>query len=101
LLAIMQTDAVRRIIAVGAVVHALAITAIWAAMFYADIAVLSGPIWLVFAWLWLTWPVSLVVARRNIGRLTVAAVVASAVILLPTITTMYTFTVWSIGGFAP
>ena len=97
----MRTDVVRRVISVGAAVHAVAVTAIWAAMFYSDVAVLSGRTWLTLAWAWVIWPASLMLLRRHIARLTVGVVVVSALVLLPTVSTIFTFTVWSTRGFAP
>jgi hypothetical protein len=89
------------LIAVGAIVHALLVTAWWWAAIHANVAVVSGRVWLVAAWGWLIWPVVLLVARAQASRLTVGSVVVGAVVIVPTLPTIYAFTAWSIGGFAP
>jgi hypothetical protein len=89
------------LIAIAAIVHALLVTAWWWAAIYADVAVVSSGVWLVAAWGWLIWPVALLVARAQASRLTVGSVVVGALVIVPSVPTIYTFTAWSIGGFAP
>jgi hypothetical protein len=92
----------QRVIAIAAVVHASLVTGWWWASIYADIdiPIVNGRIWFVAAWAWLAWPIY-VLARAKATRFTVAALVFGAVVIAPAVPTIYTFTVWSIGGFAP
>jgi hypothetical protein len=95
-----QRVAWHRAIASGALVHAAVIAASWWLMFYADVDVIPGKVWVVLAWAWLVWPV-VVVVWRQASRLTVAALGLGILIMVPCASTIYTFTAWSIGGFAP
>ena len=91
----------QRFLASGAIVHAGLVTADWWAALYADIVVVPSRIWLIVAWNWLIWPFGLVVARKQASRLTVGAVAIGGLLLVPSVPIIYTFTVWSIGGFSP
>ena len=92
----------QRIIAIAAVVHALLVSAWWWASIYADIdiPIVNGRVWFVGAWAWIIWPIY-VLARAKVTRLTVAALIFGAAVIAPAVPTVYAFTVWSIGGFAP
>src|SRR6185436_7886003 len=59
-----------RVFAVSCVVHALAVSAFWAAMFVANLDLLPGKVWLALAWLWLVWPVALMLhPGRSLRRI--------------------------------
>jgi hypothetical protein len=91
----------QHLIAIGALVHAVVVTAWWWAAIYADAAIFSSRVWLVVAWSWLVWPGVLIVARTQASRLTVGSIAVGALVIVPSVPTIYTFTAWSIGGFAP
>ncbi len=56
---------------------------------------------MVLALAWFAWPFVFLVAHRE-NRMKWGVVVGiGALLLLPTIPTLYTFLVWSIEGFAP
>ena len=90
-----------RIVAFGAVAHALLVMILWAVAIYADEILVPGGVWLIGAWAWLGWPIFLAVVRDRASRLTAAAVVIGAFILAPAVPTIDTFSAWSLGGFAP
>ena len=90
-------------IAIAALVHALLVLSWWYAAIWADIDIpfVSGRMWLAVAWAWLCWPIYVLMRRRHLPRLTFGAVAAGAAVLAPAIPTIYTFSAWAIGGFAP
>ena len=90
-----------RTLAVVAIVHALLVALSWAGEFYFDLTILPGRVWLVLAWLWLTWPLVLLLhPDRSPMRVFVPCLISFA-LLAPCLSTVWTFTVWAIGGFAP
>jgi hypothetical protein len=98
----MAASAMKRgIVGVGALVHAMFVTIAWAAAMYWDVRIVSGIAWIVVAWLWLAWPLLLFAMNAQSSRLTLAAVVTGALLLVPTAPEVYAFTVWSIRGFVP
>jgi hypothetical protein len=90
-----------RALTVGAVVHALVVLAFWAAEFIADLHVISARWWLALAWLWLIWPVVLAFHPARTWKSVAIALGVGIALLLPCVSTIYTFTVWAIEGFAP
>ena len=92
----------QRVIAIATVVHAILVTAWWWAAIYADIdiPVVNGRVWFAAAWAWLVWPVYMF-ARAKVTRLTAVALIFGVAVIAPAMPTIYAFTVWSIGGFAP
>jgi hypothetical protein len=88
-------------IALGMVVHALTVLLVWITVFHFDIEVMPARLWLVSAWLWLFWPLAMFLhPARFRGRL-LAPLAVSVALLWPCIGTVYTFTAWTITGFAP
>ncbi len=61
----------------------------------------SATPWMVFAWLWLLWPLSLFWPLNKNRKVLVVALLLGAALLMPAVPTLFTFTTWSIGGFAP
>jgi hypothetical protein len=83
------------------IAHALLVLSLWSAAALFGRAVLSAPVWLVLAVLWLTWPMLLVrYAQGRIVGVTVTVLIGAA-ILAPCIPTIFTFAAWAISGFAP
>jgi hypothetical protein len=90
-----------RALAALAIVHALLVALMWAGEFYFDVTILPGRWWLPLAWLWLAWPVVLLIhPDRSPLRVFVPCSIGLA-LLAPCLSTRWTFTVWTIGGFAP
>lgn len=90
-----------RTLAVVAIVHALLVALLWVGEFYFDVTVLPARVWLVLAWSWLIWPVALLLhPDRSPLRVFVPCLIGIA-LLAPCLSTVWTFTVWAIGGFAP
>lgn len=90
-----------KVIAISAVAHAALVTADWMAMLYWGSPFISARLWFVVGWLWLVWPVLLFVTKARSSRVAIAGVVLGAVTMLPSIPVIYSFTAWSIQGFAP
>ena len=90
-----------RALAAGAVMHAVVVLVLWLVEFVGDIHVIPARWWLTVAWVWLVWPVLLVLhPGRTLKRVAVTLGIG-AVLLLPCASTIFTFTVWAIEGFAP
>jgi hypothetical protein len=88
-------------LAVACVLHASSVFAFWSAEYWADIDLMPTKAWLVLGWLWLAWPVALSLHRdRSLIRVAVPLSIGFAALAV-CIPTIFTLTVWSIGGFAP
>ena len=83
------------------VLHALFVSSIWMLVFKFEIDVLSGRVWLVIALSWLLWISQIVFPFRAKRMDWVATVLVGFVLLVPTVSTQYTFLAWAIEGFAP
>ena len=88
-------------IAVGMIVHALAILAVWIVTFRFDIELMPARVWLAGAWAWLFWPLAMVLNPARFRMALLVPLGVALVLLWPCLGTIYTFTVWSITGFAP
>jgi len=85
----------------GCLLHAILILGIWVLVFKFNLDVMPGKVWMGLALVWFVWLVVAVMSKRE-NRMRWVFVIAIGVLLLsPTISTLYTFTVWSIEGFAP
>lgn len=85
----------------GCLLHAILILGIWVLVFKFNLDVLPGKVWMGLAFAWPAWLVAAAMSKRE-NRMRWVFVIAIGVLLLsPTISTLYTFTVWSIEGFAP
>ncbi len=90
-----------RYLAAGAVVHAALIAVLWGGEVYLDISVIPGRAWLIFSWLWHVWPVVLLLhPERSLLRVLVPSLIGLG-LLAPCLTTIWSFTAWAVGGFAP
>ena len=91
-----------RVLASLAVAHSMTVLAFW---LLADRTggsfVVRSSVWVTFAWLWLVWPIVLVVhPGRSVAR--VALPVGLSVLLLaPCVEMVLMFTSWIFKGFAP
>ena len=109
-LAIMQTRAeltpippnpIGRIVPLAAICHAAVVTTLWWLMIYQDRDFVSARAWLAIAWAWVLWPIVVAFVWARISWLGLALTAVGAVILLPAVSTVYSFSAWLIGGFAP
>ena len=90
-----------RMLAAACILHAVLVFALWAAMFWAHVEFIPAKPWLALGWLWLIWPAVLTMQReRTLLRVGVPLAISLA-LLVPCVPTIFAFTVWSIGGFAP
>ena len=82
-------------------IHASLITLLWTLRFQFNVSILPGKIWLGLALMWVLWiPIAVLVERRNLKAWLITGV-AGLLMLMPTYSTIYAFTVWAIWGFAP
>ena len=83
------------------VIHALVVTGIWYVMFMLDKDIVKVSTWIAVAVLWLGWIFSIALPGKTRRLRWFAVLSVCAVILSPTFSTLYSFVVWSVGGFAP
>ena len=83
------------------VAHALLVTTLWYAMFMLDKNIAKAGTWTTLAVLWSLWIFSVAFPGRTRRLRWVAILAICAFILSPTFSTLYSFAVWSVGGFAP
>jgi hypothetical protein len=86
---------------IACLLHAILITVLWILDFKFDIHILSAKIWLGIALMWLLWIPAAVLFRPRKLKHSLITGIAGILILMPTYSTIYTFTVWAVGGFAP
>ena len=86
---------------VACVLHAVMISSTWYLMFVLDRDVVTTRVWVALACTWPLWTVAFALPGRSrrIGWALTLAV--GLVILFPTFSTLYSFAVWQIEGFAP
>lgn len=84
-----------------AATHALLILLAWLAAFVFDTPVTNARVWLVVAWLWIVWIFALAPRFKRDGKLIIGTAVICAAFFWPTASTIYSFTIWAINGFAP
>jgi hypothetical protein len=85
----------------GCLLHAILITVEWLLEFKLDLDFLPGKIWLGFALPWPLWFIGAFASPRPMRKKWVVAAAFGVLILTPTISTIYTYIGWAIGGFAP
>jgi hypothetical protein len=86
---------------VACLLHAILITVLWILDFKFNIHILSAKIWLAIALMWLLWIPGAALFRPRKLKDSLITGIAGILILMPTYSTLYTFTVWAAGGFAP
>jgi hypothetical protein len=91
-----------RVLATLAVMHSMAVLAIWLLAERSGGSLLVRPgVWVTFAWLWLAWPIVLTAhPGRSVVRVAVP-VGLSVLLLAPCVEMVMTLTSWIVGGFAP
>lgn len=90
-----------RVVASVAVGHALVVFLLWLGVFFADVQLISGRVWLILVWLWLVWPILLALYPGRSRRGLAVPLLVGFALIAPCIPTAFVFTAWAIGGFAP
>jgi len=91
----------RALARVGCIVHACAVTGSWYVLFMQDKDIVSVRTWTLLAAIWPLWILALVFPDRVQRLRWLAVLIVGLIILTPTYSTLYSFLVWRIGGFAP
>jgi len=81
--------------------HAALVCGIWILVFKFDRDVMPGKLWMVLAFAWTVWVVAAVRSPPEGRRRWMLAIAIGMLVLAPAMPTLYTYTVWSIEGFAP
>jgi hypothetical protein len=88
-------------VAIVTVGYALAVLALWAGALYADLYPISGRAWTLVAWVWLLWPMVLIIhPARSLLRVALPSAIG-LLILAPCIPVLFAYTAWSFQGVAP
>jgi hypothetical protein len=85
-----------QILALLCVAHALTVLLLWGIQSFAKMALVGGHIWLAMAWLWLIWPLLLVLHPASTARRIFIPVFIGVVLLAPCMATIYLFTAWAL-----
>ncbi|HEY7943471.1 MAG: hypothetical protein ACHP7M_01675 [Burkholderiales bacterium] len=85
-----------QLLALLCVAHALIVLLSWIAQSFADLSLLSGQIWLALAWLWLIWPLLLVLHPAGSPRRIFVPVFIGVVLIAPCMATIFLFTAWAL-----
>jgi hypothetical protein len=81
-----------------AIAHAALVFSLWYAAIFLDKHVISATHWLVVGWSWLLWFRVLVPRIRGEAKLVIPAILVCVGLIVPCVSTIYTFTVWTFGG---
>lgn len=87
-----------RVVGIGALVHALVVTALWVGPLFFEARVVTAPVWLMLAWTWIAWPVLLISTRARFSRPAVIAVIVGGLIVLAGTPPIFAFTAWSLSA---
>jgi hypothetical protein len=85
-----------QLLALLCVAHALIVLLSWIGQSFADLSLLSGQIWLALAWLWLIWPLLLVLHPAGSPRRIFVPVFIGVVLIAPCMATIFLFTAWAL-----
>lgn len=86
---------------IACIAHASVATLLWYVRIMMDSDVLPARVWTVVTLLWLLWLFAIALARKENRVRWLWTIIIALAILSPTYSTLYSFAVWSIGGFAP
>jgi hypothetical protein len=90
-----------RMLSAMTIAHALIVLLLWLTVLMADAQLISARLWLALFCLWLVWPLGLVLhPARSLKHVAVPSLIGLA-LLAPAMPVAFSFTAWSIGGFAP
>ena len=86
------------VFAAACVVHAMLVAAYWWASWMSDVSrVVPYAVWLVGAWAWFGWPITLVAARAWASKATIGATVIGGIFVVPTLFTLVLLTMAKVG----
>ncbi|MGH8713873.1 MAG: hypothetical protein ACREYB_07695 [Casimicrobiaceae bacterium] len=85
-----------QVLALLCVAHALIVLLLWIGRSFADLSLLSGQLWLALAWLWLVWPLLLVLHPAGSARRIFLPVFVGVVLIAPCMATIFLFTAWAL-----
>jgi hypothetical protein len=86
---------------IATVVHALLISAVWSLEFFGNVALISPRVWAGAAWLWLLWPPILCFQSSASTKMKIVPIAVGVLLLLPCLSTVISFTEWTLFGFSP
>ena len=81
--------------------HAIAVSLVWYMLFVLDKDVVAPSAWVALAATWPLWSIATWFAGRSRRLGWCVVLVVGLIILSPTLSTLYSFVVWHMGGFAP
>jgi hypothetical protein len=85
----------------GCLLHALFICGNWVLVFKFDRDGIPGKPWTILALGWFLWLGAIALASQENRIQWIVVIAIGALLIAPTIPTLYTFIVWSVEGFAP
>jgi hypothetical protein len=88
------------VMALLCVAHALIVLSLWIVHSFANMSLLPGQVWLALAWLWLVWPLLLVLHPAGTPRRIFVPVFIGVVLIAPCMATIFLFTAWALDGSA-
>ena len=88
------------ILALLCVAHALIVLLLWTMQSFGNMALVGGQIWLALAWLWLIWPLLLVLHPAGSARRIFVPMFIGVVLLAPCMATIFLFTAWAMDAMA-
>ena len=83
------------------IVHACVVSGTWYVIFMLDKDIVNVRIWTALAVLWPIWIFAIAFPGKAWRLRWLATLALGLIILSPTFSTLYSFAVWTIGGFAP
>lgn len=89
-----------QVMALLCVAHALIVLLLWIAQSFGHMALLRGQVWLALAWLWLAWPLLLVLHPASSPRRIFVPVFIGVVLIAPCMATIFLFSAWALDGSA-
>jgi hypothetical protein len=88
-------------IRIACIAHAIIICATWYVIFMLDKDMLKARTWVTLAALWPIWVIAVAFPGKARRLRWLATLTLGLIILSPTFSTLYSFAIWSAGGFAP
>jgi hypothetical protein len=82
------------------IAHALLVLLVWVGWFYFNVGVVSARTWVTLCWLWLIWPMLLMLLPGRTARRVFVPLLIGIALLAPCLSTLWSFAVWTLGGFA-
>jgi hypothetical protein len=89
-----------QILALLCVVHALIVLLLWMVQSFGRMTLMPAQFWLAMAWLWLVWPLLLVLHPAGSPRRIFVPIFIGVVLIAPCMATIFLFTAWALDGTA-